>query len=1011
MASVTLDVIMRFVDQVSGKLNQVNSALNATNQAGAKVNTTMQALSVGLTGLTAFGVYETLKRIATGLYDVAQAGAAFERVEDSFKVMTDLEGQNFVTMLGDMRAAARGTASDMQLMLSANKALSLGVATTSKEMAQLVEVSTALGRRTGLGQEQALERLLVGIGRLSPRILDDLGIAVSLTRLFREETGKLSVELDQETKIQVLLNKVLRDGNEIISKYPQGLDDAASGFERLSAAWQNFKVEIGESDPFQKTVDWFNDRTIEMTQNRVVSNAGSGVASVTEITTALKYYNAELEQAGNNPLFYDIEHVAEMRVNVELLTKALEAARYAEFEFNKNQQLMAQFNPESNYDWMHLVDVRGDAVLRTMEQLKQAQKDLAAVSIGSDQGQIDKYTAKVEFLKNILMSTGYQYNIIAEELESPLINLSMLGQGLLQMENLSEEFDVFSKAKERDTSVTKMSAEAQEEFNRKLKDAEHAYVALAAAKKGAFEGDVVDLLVSDSSSGAQQASRQASANLSGELQRIQSMVTAGMYSEQQAVIAITQAYESANGVLEDYVDTKDKQRIATQEGVLRSTSSDILSTVAELREAMIAFEQGTGSTATVEAAQRVSDLRGELVSLATVYNEIATTLGLELIDIEALKQGEIAVQDLTLGLTVFNQKQQEVPIYAALAGDALSREAAQADALKAAIGGFEAVLRGQIAGMADILDAQQMQQMYNDGLAEMDQRQKGIVESGGDVSDMLWDVIDAQEEYTSGLQDYASAARTADSDSKDLANTIQNKLKSAFDSLNSVVSGELRASLNELSNVGIGADDLEQFGGRQDVPAENARRLAALMKEGVKDQPWLEEFKAEAPGIWDEYINAADPAAAAARMLTEFNQGLRPELIDFGQLKQQIKDKIAADMQLEGMAEQLTAELIAEMGTGQSGAIQKFVGEALGMGVEESPFSSDASAKLLSQFQSVDFAEQMKTAGGVSAQNWALGFNNDVPEYMLPFIDILASYVLPIVQANIVATATATGAK
>lgn len=183
------------------------------------------------------------------------------------------------------------------------------------------------------------------------------------------------------------------------------------------------------------------------------------------------------------------------------------------------------------------------------------------------------------------------------------------------------------------------------------------------------------------------------------------------------------------------------------------------------------------------------------------------------------------------------------------------------------------------------------------------------------------------------------------------------------------------------------------------------------MQEGVKDQPWLEEFKREAPEVWNEYITAADPKGAAARMLREFQQGLRPELIDFTQLKEQIKQQIETNMRLEGMADQLTAELIAEMGTGSSSAIQKAVGDALGTGVEESPFSSDASAKILSQFTSVEFAEQMKTAGGVSAQNWALGFNNDIPEYMLPFIDILASYVLPIVQANIVATATATGAK
>ena len=52
----------------------------------------------------------------------------------------------------------------------------------------------------------------------------------------------------------------------------------------------------------------------------------------------------------------------------------------------------------------------------------------------------------------------------------------------------------------------------------------------------------------------------------------------------------------------------------------------------------------------------------------------------------------------------------------------------------------------------------------------------------------------------------------------------------------------------------IGGLDLDAILPREDAISENARRLAAIANEGLIDQPWLEEFKNEAPGTWPDLM-------------------------------------------------------------------------------------------------------------------------------------------------------------
>jgi hypothetical protein len=167
--------------------------------------------------------------------DMAEFGAQVDRVRMSFEGLAQADA---TPMIEGLRQASRGAIDDMNLMLSANKAMMLGVTQNADEMTRLLEIATVRGRAMGLSTQQAFNDIVTGIGRMSPLILDNLGIMTGGARTFEEyaaAVGKAADELSDLEKRQALLNKVLQDTSKPV-------DDAAQGFEALGAQAKNLKA-------------------------------------------------------------------------------------------------------------------------------------------------------------------------------------------------------------------------------------------------------------------------------------------------------------------------------------------------------------------------------------------------------------------------------------------------------------------------------------------------------------------------------------------------------------------------------------------------------------------------------------------------------------------------------------------------------------------------------------------------------------------------------------------------
>lgn len=274
----------------------------------------------------------------------------------------------------------------------------------------------------------------------------------------------------------------------------------------------------------------------------------------------------------------------------------------------------------------------------------------------------------------------------------------------------------------------------------------------------------------------------------------------------------------------------------------------------------------------------------------------------------------------------------------------------------------------------------------------------------------------AVEAQIDPLQNLNDKLREADKASSQLAKNGLAEAERAFDSLRGRVQSMLQQSLTP-----EGISLPEGLLPRTDDINENARRLAAIANEGIGDQSWMEEFKNEVPGIFEEIVSSANPQAAAARIFQEFQAGLRPELIDKDLVKERIKAAITGENNMAALAQEIAAELAAEMNISLPEALKATQGamglpskggDPFGAGFEEGVDGAQVAASSLAKIAKafLDSESQVKSSGAVVGAWWGMGFMTTVGDNVPPgLLDMLTVKLLPSILASIAQRNSTTG--
>lgn len=183
----------------------------------------------GVVGL-AFGTAEVLRfgfEVSKLAGEAEAVTAAFNKIPGSVSLMRDLKN------------ATGQTVSQLDLMKTAIKASNFQI--NLEQLPKLLEFATLRAQQTGQAVDYLVESIVMGIGRKSPMILDNLGISLIRLREKMKGVGTEAASIEQYTKV---VSEII---DEDLGKMAAFSENTLTKVQRLNGAWGDLKVAIGDA--------------------------------------------------------------------------------------------------------------------------------------------------------------------------------------------------------------------------------------------------------------------------------------------------------------------------------------------------------------------------------------------------------------------------------------------------------------------------------------------------------------------------------------------------------------------------------------------------------------------------------------------------------------------------------------------------------------------------------------------------------------------------------------------
>lgn len=205
------------------KLGLKNEGLNkGLEQSKQKVNGFAQYM--GKLGGIIAGAF-SVKAIVDFTKQAAELSNKAKGVRVAFERLGD------PSLLANLRKATQGTVDDLQLMQRAVQAQNFGIPV--KNLATYLEFATKRARETGQSVDYLVDSIITGLGRQSVLILDNLGISAAEIRDKMKDGGSMADAVGEIIK-------------KSMSESATEINNTALATERLSAAWTNFTIAVGD---------------------------------------------------------------------------------------------------------------------------------------------------------------------------------------------------------------------------------------------------------------------------------------------------------------------------------------------------------------------------------------------------------------------------------------------------------------------------------------------------------------------------------------------------------------------------------------------------------------------------------------------------------------------------------------------------------------------------------------------------------------------------------------------
>jgi hypothetical protein len=164
--------------KIGADLQPLNKGLG---KAGGMLKSAVAPIAKIATGL-ALGAVAGIGAVGGAITKLAMDAAQIEPIRRDFERLSESIGESTNAMIEGMRKASSGMVADSDLMLSANRLISMGLAESAEEASNLTHMAVRLGEAMGKGPTQAMEEFALMMANQSIPRLDTFGISAGKVR-------------------------------------------------------------------------------------------------------------------------------------------------------------------------------------------------------------------------------------------------------------------------------------------------------------------------------------------------------------------------------------------------------------------------------------------------------------------------------------------------------------------------------------------------------------------------------------------------------------------------------------------------------------------------------------------------------------------------------------------------------------------------------------------------------------------------------------------------------------
>lgn len=277
-------------EELTYKLNQGSTGVSSAARSFSKLN---QAIGSGPNGLV--GAYATLAANAfavSAAFNTLREAAQVEQLMRGLEVQGERTGRTLTVTAKALQDATNNAISAADAMRTAAQGAASGI--SSLDLNKLTKGATDAAVALGRNVPDALDRVIKGVTKLEPELLDELGVMTKLdeaTRAYAQTIGKAPSALSNMEKRQGYLVAV---SGELERKF-KGISEEAgvNVYDQLGAAFSNLTKDV------LNTINGFTP-LIEVLKYLSESSLGLGAILVMFAGTVSKQVLPSLYQMGEN---------------------------------------------------------------------------------------------------------------------------------------------------------------------------------------------------------------------------------------------------------------------------------------------------------------------------------------------------------------------------------------------------------------------------------------------------------------------------------------------------------------------------------------------------------------------------------------------------------------------------------------------------------------------------------------------------------------------------------------